>query len=242
MMRAKIFCIGLSRTGTTTFNRVMSGLGFRACSGPSELGLALYDVDRFDDICHIVDKYDCLCDMPYPLLYERLLDRYPDSQFVLTTRGSEEKWIESVRALNLRNGPAEAFRIAYGCYEVTNNEYHLLDLYRTHNEEARKFFRDSDRFVEICWERGDGLQRIASLLGIDAASVHVPVANASADKNPRKIVERHCKQGRYGVAARYARSLDGFPELSALIHRSLDCELKQFLTGNTRKIAARRRW
>jgi hypothetical protein len=239
-MRRKIFCIGLSRTGTTTFNAVMTRLGFLARSGPSGLGLALYELDRFDDICAIIDKYDCLCDLPYPLLYEKLAARYPDSLFVLTTRSSEDKWLESLRALNLRNGPTEAFRIAYGCYEVAGHEDQLRDFYRGHNESARQFFAGSKRFVEVCWEQGDGMQKIAGLLGIDAAGVSVPVANASADKNTRKIVERHSRKGRYGAAARYARSVAGTPELMAQINRRLDRELRQFLTLSAPKTALQR--
>lgn len=239
-MRPKIFCIGLSRTGTTTFNAVMTRLGFLARSGPSGLGLALHELDRFDDICAIADQYDCLCDLPYPLLYERLAGRYPDSRFVLTTRSSEDRWLESLRALNLRNGPTEAFRIAYGCYEVANHEDQLRDFYRRHNESVRQFFAGSARFVEVCWEQGDGMSRIAALLGIDAAGISVPVANASADKDARKIIERHCRKGRYGAAVRYARSVAGTPELLALINRRLDSELRLFLALSTPKTALRR--
>ena len=66
-----------------------------------------------------------------------MAERYPDSLFVLTTRSSEDRWLESLRALNLRNGPTEAFRTAYGCYEVANHEDQLHGLYRDHNEAVR---------------------------------------------------------------------------------------------------------
>lgn len=239
-MQPKISCIGLSRTGTTSFNAVMTQMGFLARSGPSGLGLALHELGRFDDICAIADKYDCLCDLPYPLLYERLAERYPDSLFVLTTRSSEDKWLESLRSLNLRNGPTEAFRIAYGCYEVAGHEDQLLEFYRGHNASARKFFADSGRFVEVCWEQGDAMPKIAALLGIDPAGISVPVANASADKNAWKIVERHCRKGRYGAATRYALSVAGTPELMALINRRLDSELRLFLALSTPKTTLRR--
>lgn len=239
-MQPKIFCIGLSRTGTTTFNAVMTELGFLARSGPSGLGLRLHELGRFDDICAIIDRYDCLCDLPYPLIYEQLAERYPDSLFVLTTRSSDEKWLESLRKLNLRNGPRDGFRIAYGCYEVESNETRLLDFYREHNARAREFFRGSARFTEVCWEHGDGLEKIAALLHIDAAGVTVPVANASADKNARKIVERHCRKDRFGAAVRYARSVPGTEELLALVNRLADRELRQFLTWATPKARLQR--
>lgn len=239
-MPPKSFCFGLSRTGTTTFNTVMTKLGFLARSGPSGLGLALYERGRFGDICAIADQYDCLCDLPYPLLYEKLAERYPDSLFVLTTRSSEGKWLESLRALNLRNGPTEAFRMGYGCYEVAGHEAQLRDLYRRHNESVRQFFAGSDRFVEVCWEQGDGMQKIAALLGIDASDISVPIANASADKNARKIVERHCRKGRYGAAMRYARSVAGTSELMALIDRRLNSEARLFLALGKPKTALRR--
>ncbi len=239
-MQPKIFCIGLSRTGTTSFSAVMTQLGFLTRSGPSGLGLALHELGRFDDICAIADKYDCLCDLPYPLIYERLAERYPDSIFVLTTRSSGGTWLESLRSLNLRNGPTEAFRIAYGCYEVDGHEDQLRELYRDHNESARQFFAGSDRFAEVCWEQGDAMPKIAALLGIDPAGISVPVANASADKNAWKIVERHCRKGRYGAAARYAQSVAGTPELMALINRRLDSQFRLFQALSTPKTALRR--
>ncbi|MFD1217206.1 sulfotransferase [Microbulbifer celer] len=239
-MMPKTFCIGLSRTGTTTFNAVMAELGFLSRQGPGSLGLKLYELGRFDDICAIIDNYDSLCDFPYPLLYERLAERYPDSRFVLTTRRSEDQWLESLRKLNLRNGPTEAFRIAYGCYDVHGNEDRLRDFYLQHNEAAREFFRGSERFTEVCWEQGDGLNRIGELLGIDISGASVPVANASADKNSRKILERHCRKGRLGAAARYARSVEDTDELLAIINRRLDRELGQFLAVTKPKAALRR--
>jgi hypothetical protein len=228
-MRPKTFCIGLSRTGTTTFNALMGQLGFLARSGPSGLGLALYELGRFEDICQVIEPYDCLCDLPYPLLYRQLAERYPDSRFVLTTRSSDDKWLESLRNLNLRNGPTDAFRIAYGCYEVSGHEDRLRELYRSHNEEARTFFAGSDRFVEVCWEHGDGLEKIARLLGIDAGGLCVPVANAAADKNARNIAARHCDKGRFGAAARYAGSAADPENVLALVNRRVDGKLKRFL-------------
>jgi len=234
-MRPKIFCIGLSRTGTTTFNALMGQLGLLARSGPSGLGLALHELGRFEDICQIIEPYDCLCDLPYPLLYRQLAERYPDSRFVLTTRSSEDKWLESLRNLNLRNGPTDAFRIAYGCYEVSGHEDRLREVYRAHNEGAREFFGDSNRFVEVCWERGDGLEKIARLLDIDPRGLSVPVANASVDKNSRGIAARHCDKSRFGAAARYARSTGQADEVLALINRRVDSKLKRFLTWSAPK-------
>jgi hypothetical protein len=123
---------------------------------------------------------------------------------------------------------------------VAGHEEQLRALYRDHNEAVRQFFAGSDRFVEVCWEEGDGMQKIAALLGIDAAGTSVPVANASADKNARKIVERHCRKGRYGAAVRYARSVAGTAELLALIDRRLDGELRLFMALSTPKTALRR--
>jgi hypothetical protein len=230
----------LEQDGYDHVQRSHDTTGFSCPLRPIRTRPALHALDRFDDICAIVDQYDCLCDLPYPLLYERLAGRYPDSLFVLTTRSSEDRWLESLRALNLRNGPTEAFRIAYGCYEVANHEDQLRDFYRLHNESVRHFFAGSDRFVEVCWEQGDGMSRIAALLGIDAAGISVPVANASVDKNARKIIERHCRKGRYGAAVRYARSVADTPELMAPINRRLDGELRLFLALNTPKTALQR--
>ncbi|MFC4876899.1 sulfotransferase [Microbulbifer halophilus] len=218
----------------------MTGLGFLSRQGPGSLGLKLYELGRFDDICAIVDHYDCLCDLPYPLLYERLAERYPDSRFVLTTRRSEDQWLQSLRKLNLRNGPTEAFRIAYGCYDVDGNENRLRDFYLRHNEAAREFFRDSGRFAEVCWEQGDGLNELGELLGVNISGASVPVANASADKDSRKILERHCRKGRLGAAVRYARSVEGTDELLALVNRRLDRELGRFLAVARPKAALRR--
>jgi hypothetical protein len=224
--RRKIFCIGLGKTGTTTFGIVMKRLGHRHVSGPVAVMLALMELGREEDVFDLIGEFDAFDDFPYPYLYKQCAERYPDSLFVLTVRRSPERWLESLRSHNMVMGPTDAFLLAYGCYSVEGNETRLADLYTQHIEEARRFFAGTNRFLEICWEENDNARKLAAFLGVHPREVRIPVANAAADRDPLRIVRRHCDQQRFGAATRYAKAAAAPEPLLNYINTRMDARLR----------------
>ena len=86
---SKIFCIGLSRTGTTSLHRILLDLGLRSVHFCDFLNGDKPDFNK----CR---EFDALGDTPVPLLYEELDFRFPDSKFIITIR-QKPKWLKSMK-------------------------------------------------------------------------------------------------------------------------------------------------
>ena len=95
--RPKIFGIGLNKTGTTTLGQAgrMLGLSCTSCS-PSLLRQIVKDRDM-SSVAEAVGAYDLFEDWPWPLIYKQLDEMFPGSKFILTTRKSEEAWLNSLK-------------------------------------------------------------------------------------------------------------------------------------------------
>ena len=236
----KVFCIGLGKTGTTTFGALMRGLGYRHLVGPQKLGLALWRADHADWLFDLVDLHDSFDDFPYPYIYSELAAHYPDARFVLTLRRSPEEWLRSLEAHNRRTGPTDTFRMAYGCYETEGQDRRLLDLYRQHAEETRAFFDGSSRFIELCWSDADAGVRLASFLG-RPGTMQVPRANAAADKDLARNVEKFIRGERIGAAITLAEKTSTIEVHRAAIDAALRERIDGYIAARVRPRSTTRR-
>lgn len=118
----KVFCIGLSRTGTTSLSNILSDLGYNVIHYPLQLFISpelidiKYKFDRTNKILkfqerklnkqiekilknsnykNIFQKYNAFSDLPIPLYYKDLFYKFPNSKFIYTYR-EEESWIKSI--------------------------------------------------------------------------------------------------------------------------------------------------
>ncbi|MCD0460341.1 sulfotransferase family protein [Roseiconus lacunae] len=119
----KIFCTGLSRTGTTSICEGFRALGLRAChfpfaifGQPEKIGEQQFKPQlsrglrarwqlhrelkalRCHDPLRILEQNDAFSDLPVPLYFERFEQQYPDAKFIHTTRPVTD-WISSMRWL-----------------------------------------------------------------------------------------------------------------------------------------------
>ncbi|MCB9988467.1 MAG: hypothetical protein H6868_03925 [Rhodospirillales bacterium] len=191
---SKIFGIGLNKTGTTTLNICGNILGLQ-CS-TYDLGL-VKDVIRNDysRLKRVVEQNDLFEDWPYPLIYKELDEMLPGSKFILTVRKNERKWLESLKKHTILVKPLlPCNRWAYGYYYPHGHEQGHIDVYNRHNEEVRNYFKDRpDDFLEICWENGDGWEKLCSFLGKDIPDESFPHANKAGQiyaSRKRKIVNQ----------------------------------------------------
>ena len=93
----KVFCIGLPKTGTTSFGKAFELLGYRhhvetdcikGCNSITH-GNYRYSIDE-------IENNDVFEETPYHLIYE-WLDAIYEAQFMLTTRISPETYLNSLR-------------------------------------------------------------------------------------------------------------------------------------------------
>lgn len=119
-----MFCLGLSRTGTTALAHHLESLGLRTLHYSKSAYVTINDVSTTDneirsprrgrywnwvlsrEIKHansitfdeILKSYDAFADLPFPSLYKEIAERHEHARFILTLR-DEDKWLKSMQWL-----------------------------------------------------------------------------------------------------------------------------------------------
>jgi len=176
--KAKIFGVGLNKTGTTTLGSCLRALGFDHLSVRRDLVKA-WRAGDLETIFAEIDRHASFEDWPFPLIYRELAERYPDAKFILTVRSTPEKWLESMKSHALRiEATGDLRRAIYGAAYPQNAPERYLAFYRKHNSEVLAFL--GDRVRQLCWETGDGWPELCSILGVPAPDVPLPWENPAA--------------------------------------------------------------
>lgn len=183
---AKVFGIGLNKTGTKTLAQYLRALGFRHRSYDSRRAdvspsFDLYAAGRIEELLDLVDDVDSAEDWPWPLLYRELDERYPDARFVLTVRESPERWYASLCNMAVRIGPLPLYeQTVYGSAMPHGRREEHLRIYREHNRDVEAYFAGRPgKLLTVCWERGDDGRTLADFLGIEGVELPASHENPS---------------------------------------------------------------
>lgn len=206
-MAVKVFCLGLSKTGTSTFGECMRAMGLRHRTGPIDYGVVLHHAGRLDDLWEIAERHDSFDDLPWPLLYRELAERFPQARFVLTVRKDTETWYRSWCRHRDRVGPTVASRLVYGPTTPQEDPAGHKAFYERHNAAVRRWFEGTGRLLSVCWECGDGYPALGAYLGMKVPPYPPPRRNAAASVDPRAVLRKLVQQGKTDHAERYARTL-----------------------------------
>ena len=90
----KVFCIGFQKTGTKTLHKALETLVYKVC-GCRHVLIDPLKRDDWQPVLEMVEENDAFEDNPWPLLYKRLDQEFPNSRFILTIRDND-KWLRSV--------------------------------------------------------------------------------------------------------------------------------------------------
>ena len=124
LSRAKVFGIGLNRTGTTTLGKCLKTLGYKhtSCNALTLLTCKCGDFNRLNTLVNSRDSFE---DWPYPLFYKYLDEKFPGSKFILTTRKSPEIWLQSLKNLHLTIDYSNLWinLLVYGYLFPENNQW-----------------------------------------------------------------------------------------------------------------------
>lgn len=180
--QAKIFGIGLSKTGTSSLAQALQRLGFntRDCMGATRYAAGdLSSIDMATVLAH-----DALTDTPIPSFYRELDARFPGSKFILTVR-DREGWLQSCKKqFNERSAAAQ------------NDAHRRLfeDLYGTNVFDEQRFTAGYERFVAGVFQyfkdrpqdllmlnvtAGDGWEKLCPFLGQPVPDTPFPKANVT---------------------------------------------------------------
>jgi hypothetical protein len=173
--RARVFCIGLNKTGTISLHQALEHLGYRSLhwGGPPVRRLIEANAEAGRPLLDGVEEFDAYSDIL--ALSERfeLLDRqYPGSRFIVTTRPVDD-WIASREAHVLRNRE----RAAQGTYAGD-----FLDIepdrwraeFAEHHRRIAAYFTGRDDLLEMRITEGDGYERLCPFLGVEVPDEPFP--------------------------------------------------------------------
>ena len=100
--RQNIVCVGLNKTGTSSFVSSLQKLGYDKFSEAIAIQTISQDVHHGDLNSMFSslenERYNLYNDVPYsfPKMYEKMYHRRPDDVYVLTVRSDVSKWVKSV--------------------------------------------------------------------------------------------------------------------------------------------------
>lgn len=169
-----VFCIGLGKTGTSSFAAAMRRLRYPHATGghlPSSRAFGRTTATAFE-------RFLSFDDNPWPLAYQSLDRVFPNARFVLTRRRTPDVWLVSLQKHYCVTGPTAAKRYLYGYNSPYCNPKHHIDLYNSHLTAVRSHFDEQpERFIELCWEAGDGWSQLTQFLCLPSRNGKFPFAN-----------------------------------------------------------------
>ena len=178
--KRKVFVIGLSRTGTTSITAALNGLGWRTYHFFRHMVAWDPRTGRPTTVPSAIDAFDGFTDIAPTLLFEELVDEYPDALFVQTTRPAK-KWGDAMirftegqpnRALFLHHPvPNTFYRKNYGDGWAGYSAAQWAGVMAAHDARvARCFAGCPNRLLRLDVAAPNALSELASFVGADEAA------------------------------------------------------------------------
>lgn len=190
-MTNKIFCVGLSKTSTSSLSEALTILGYKSKHFPDFLmenssqevkERAKYNAlvkPNYVDITEGTDnrlmlkperisEFDAFSDTPISRFYKELDALYPKSKFIYTIR-DEMSWLESCRKFffHTRFDYWLYIQLHYDLYGVNEfDKEKFVNAYRKHDFNVRTYFQNRpDDLLIMDVGAGDGWEKLCGFLG-----------------------------------------------------------------------------
>jgi hypothetical protein len=201
--RAKVFCVGKAKTGTTSLAAALRSLGYRVGDqAEAELLIDDWAVRDFRRIVDYCDSADAFQDIPFSLAYTYIaLDyAFPGSKFILTVRRSADDWFESLTRFHIRlSGTGrlptadelkaltyrepgwiwKTFELEYGDDEsLLYDRQRFIQNYERHRGAVLDYFRHRPNDVLVLdVAEPTAMESVAAFLGVRADGLEMPHLN-----------------------------------------------------------------
>lgn len=158
-MKAKIWCLGLSRTGTTTLSHVLNEIGYRHIHYPTYEEMMSMNNDGASDI-------------PVIPMYKELDRTFPNSKFIYTIRNKAE-WLASMEPYLERkrtwNQSSRQVQTRINVYKEPFFDYNTYSkAYDDHDKDVREYFqRRPNDFLVLDILGRDSPEKLYKFLGSD---------------------------------------------------------------------------
>jgi hypothetical protein len=195
MMKAKVFCLGFHKTGTTSLGVALAALGYRV-TGPTRVNDPNIEFNALSMALRLANKYDAFQDNPWPILYPELDARYPGSKFILMLRNSKA-WIQSqVKHFGRKETAMRKWIYGVGCPEGHEDIY--LKRFEEHNTKVQCYFKDRPGDLLVMnLANGDGWDKLCPFLGVDVPDIAFPHANKASDRNAFKVTRAFKRMNKF---------------------------------------------
>lgn len=188
----KVVGVGLIKTGTKTLGACLRHWGLKHISRDDE-AFEHWRKGELDALLQRVDRFDSFEDWPWPLVYAEIDRAFPGTKFILTRRKDADTWFRSVCRLARRTGPTVYRKVVFGYEMPHKREQEHIQFYENHLHSVRAYFKDRpDDLLEVCWEEGDGWDKLAAFLGFERPEIPFPHVNRSPGllDNAKKFKKR----------------------------------------------------
>ena len=172
----------MNKTGTTTLSSCLKMLGLRHKSGNTDLIKMIKCDSNYERFDKVVEKYDAFKDLPFNLMYEYLDKKFPNSKFIHTIRESETAWLNSFkRHCSQGKGSSLNRKLMFGYEDVNGNEEAFLRIYREHNANIEKYFKNKqDQILKVCWETENSWEKLCNFLNKPIPELPLPHLNTTS--------------------------------------------------------------
>lgn len=178
----RVFCIGWSKTGTSSIIEALRLLGFFSWHfAPWVIGISHFSGDLSQTRVDLreIEEYSAVADLPICALFRELDKNFPESLFLLTVRDTE-KWVSSALAAAECNrdfcgSPDSIYRWAYGAPIIDRSVFQ--NRYLQHNREVREYFGKRPDFLEIDVTSGNPWPKLGAFLKMPVPDVSFPHTN-----------------------------------------------------------------
>lgn len=206
--KAKIFCIGANKTGTTSVEKSLRDFGFKLGDIPTgELFFEEYSKRNFDPIIKFCKTAEAFQDAPFsfPYTFIPLDQAFPNSKFILTVRDSDEQWYSSLikfhSKIHSKNGnvPTEedlknsVYRYKGFAWDVRQKVFGIqsgedvydkqkfLDYYNNHNRVVQDYFKFRKNLLVINLSNKDSYLKFCKFLNKKPLYDEFPWENKTTD-------------------------------------------------------------
>lgn len=171
----KIFCIGLSKTGTTSLHEAFRILGLNSVHhdimGTNIKKIMEENIENGRKICHSLEMYDVFTDFSANIdKIKRIEKDCPKSLFIFTTRDIKS-WVKSKinhnKIYNMKH-PANPRKL---------NEENYKELFAKYHKQVYSYFKGRKDFLVMNICDGDGWEKLCEFLGMKIPNEPFPYAN-----------------------------------------------------------------
>lgn len=175
MKSNKVFCIGLSKTGTLSLSIALRRLGYKTSHGRI-YGICLSNFINPEKLTtEMFITIDAASDIPIVLSYSKLDELFPNAKFILTTRDLES-WLKSCsknfskeimdKRINLKFGPIENEAFCSLYHTPYFKESNFIETYDNHILNINKRFKGrKDKILELNIFNGDSWSKLCPFIG-----------------------------------------------------------------------------